>query len=193
MDFNRILNGMIRAARLDKEFYEEVERDTSYGQDALVVVVLAALAAGIGSFVGSLFLGRNVLAAIGSLIFGVIVAVLAYFVWVFVAQYVGTRFFKGQGDFGEVQRAFGFAYAPQVLNVFSFIPCVGWVLPLVTWLWSLATGFVAIRQSLDQDDTNAALTMVVSFLVVLVISAILGLIGGVLGLAGAAITGAFTR
>ncbi len=194
MDFNRILNGMIRAARLDKEFYEEVERDTSYGQDALVVVVLAALAAGIGSFVGSLFVGgRSVLVAIGSLIFGVIVAVLAYFVWVFVAQYVGTRFFKGQGDFGEVQRAFGFAYAPQVLNIFSFIPCVGWVLPLVTWLWSLATGFVAIRQSLDQDDTNAALTMVVSFLVVLVISAILGLIGGALGLAGAAITGAFNR
>lgn len=193
MDFNRILNGMIRAARLDKEFYEEVERDTSYGQDALVVVILAALAGGIGSFLGSLFTGSNILVAIGSLIFGVIVAVLAYFVWVFVAQYVGTRFFKGQGDFGEVQRAFGFAYAPQVLNVLSFIPCVGWVLPLVTWLWSIATGFVAIRQSLDQDDTNAALTMVVSFLVVLVISAILGLIGGALGLAGAAITGAFTR
>ncbi|MCX7707246.1 MAG: YIP1 family protein [Anaerolineae bacterium] len=193
MDFNRILNGMIRAARLDKEFYEEVERDTSYGQDALAVVILAALAAGIGSFIGSLFTGSNILVAIGSLIFGVIVAVLAYFVWVFVAQYVGTRFFKGQGDFGEVQRAFGFAYAPQVLNVLSFIPCVGWVLPLVTWLWSLATGFVAIRQSLDQDDTNAALTMVVSFLVVLVISVILGLIGGALGLAGAAITGALTR
>lgn len=192
MDFNRILNGMIRAARLDKEFYEEVERDTSYGQDALVVVVLAALAAGIGSFIGSLFIGSNILVAVGSLIFGVVVAVLAYFVWVFVAQYVGTRFFKGQGDFGEVQRAFGFAYAPQVLNVLSFIPCVGWVLPLVTWLWSLATGFVAIRQSLDQDDTNAVLTMVVSFLVVLVLSVILGLIGGALGLAGAAITGAFT-
>lgn len=191
MDFNRILNGMLRAAKLDKAFYEEVEHDASYSQDALAVVVLAALAGGIGSFLGSLFTGAGILAAIGSLIFGVIVAVLSYYVWVFVAQYVGTRFFKGQGDFGEVQRAFGFAYAPQVLNILSFIPCVGWVLPLVTWLWSLATGFVAIRQSLDQDDTNAALTMVVSFIVVLVFSLILGLIGGALGFAGAALTGAF--
>lgn len=191
MDFNRILNGMLRAAKLDKAFYEEVEHDTSYSQDALAVVILAALAGGIGSFLGSLFVRAGILAAIGSLIFGVIVAVLSYYVWVFVAQYVGTRFFKGQGDFGEVQRAFGFAYAPQVLNVLSFIPCVGWVLPLVTWLWSLATGFVAIRQSLDQDDTNAALTMVVSFVVVLVFSLILGLIGGALGFAGAALTGAF--
>lgn len=191
MDFNRILNGMLRAAKLDKAFYEEVEHDASYSQDALAVVFLAALAGGIGSFLASLIAGAGILAAIGSLIFGVIVAVLSYYVWVFVAQYVGTRFFKGQGDFGEVQRAFGFAYAPQVLNILSFIPCVGWVLPLVMWLWSLATGFVAIRQSLDQDDTNAALTMVVSFVVVLVFSLILGLIGGALGFAGAALTGAF--
>ena len=35
MDFNRIFNGMIRAMRLDKTFFEEVEHDTSYNQDAL--------------------------------------------------------------------------------------------------------------------------------------------------------------
>lgn len=190
MDFNRILNGMLRAAKLDKSFYEEVEHDVSYGQDALIVVILAALAGGIGSFLASLFGGAGILAAIGSLIFGVITAVVSYYVWVFVAQYVGTRLFNGEGDFGEVQRAFGFAYAPQVLNILNFIPGVNCFLPLVTWLWSLATGFVAIRQSLDQDDKNAALTMIVAFLVVLVISIVLGMIGGLLGLAGSAITGA---
>ena len=103
MDFNRILNGMLRAAKLDKAFYEEVEHDTSYNQDALAVVVLAALAGGIGSFLGTLFITRSgLLAAIGSLIFGVVVAVAAYFVWVFVAQYVGTRFFKGGSRQDEV-------------------------------------------------------------------------------------------
>jgi len=190
MDFNRILNGMIRAARLDKSFYEEVEHDTSYGQDALMVVILAALSGGVGSFLGGLILRTGFLRSIGSLIVGIITAVIGYYVWVFVAQYVGTRFFKGQGDFGEVQRAFGFAYAPQVLNILSFIPCIGALVPLVTWLWSLVTGFVAIRQSLDQDDTNAALTMIVSFVVVLIVTVIIGLIAGALGLAGAAITGA---
>lgn len=194
MDFNRIINGMIRAARFDKEFYEEVEKDMSYGQDALTVVILAALSGGIGSFLsGLVFLRSGFFRSIGSLIWGIIVAVLAYYVWVFVAQYVGTRFFKGTGDFGEVQRAFGFAYAPQVLNILSFIPCVGWLVGLVTWIWSIATGFVAIRQSLDQDDTNAALTMVVSFVVVLVLLIILGIIGGLFGFAGAALSGAFRR
>ena len=191
MDFNRILAGMLRAAKLDKKFYEEVEADTSYGHDALMVVILAALANGIGSFFGSLFSGGGLLGSLGSLLMGIIVGVVGYYIWVFVAQYVGTRFFKGTGDFGEVQRAFGFAYAPQVLNIFRFIPCVGAFVPLVTWLWSLATGFVAIRQSLDQDDTNAALTMLVAFLVVMVFTVLIGIIAGMMGLAGAAITGAF--
>jgi hypothetical protein len=191
MDFSRILNGMIRAARFDKDFYEEVEHDTSYGQDALIVVILAALAGGIGSFFGGLIGGQGFLGSLGSLIFGIIASLVSYFVWVFVAHFVGTRFFKGQGDFGEVQRAFGFSYAPHVLDILRFIPCVGWIIPLVTWLWSIATGFMAIRQSLDQDDTNAALTMVVSFVVVLVVTIVLGAIAGLLGFAGAAITGAF--
>src|SRR5690606_15215617 len=109
------------------------------------------------------------------------------YLWVFIAQYIGTRFFKGTGDFGEVQRAFGFAYAPQVLNILSAIPCVGWLIGIVAWLWSIATGFVAIRQSLDQDDTNAALTVVVSAIVVFLILAIIGAVFAALGIGVAAI------
>jgi hypothetical protein len=191
VDFNRILNGMIRAARFDKDFYEEVEHDTSYGTDALVVVILAALSGGIGSFFGGLIGHAGFLGSLGSLIFGIITSLVSYFVWVFVAHFVGTRFFKGQGDFGEVQRAFGFSYAPHVLDFLRFIPCIGWIIPLVTWLWSIATAFVAIRQSLDQDDTNAVLTMVVAFIVVLLVTIVLGIIAGIFGFAGAAITGAF--
>jgi hypothetical protein len=191
MDFNRILNGMIRAAKFDKDFYEEVEHDPSYNRDALVVVILAALSGGIGSFFGGLLGGNGLFGSLGGLIFGILASLVSYFVWVFVAHFVGTRFFKGQGDFGEVQRAFGFSYAPHVLDILRFIPCVGWIIPLVTWLWSIVTAFIAIRQSLDQDDTNALLTMVVAFIVVLVVTIVLGMIAGLLGFAGAAITGAF--
>ncbi len=101
-----------------------------------------------------------------ALIVGLVLAVLGYFVWVFVAHWVGTSFFKGTGDRGEVQRAFGFAYAPQILDILGFIPCVGGLVALVAWIWSIVCGFVAIRQSLDQDNTNAALTMIVSAIVV---------------------------
>ena len=30
IDFNRIVNGVIRAARLDRTFFKEIEKDTSY-------------------------------------------------------------------------------------------------------------------------------------------------------------------
>ncbi len=189
MDFNRILSGMIRAARLDKSFYEEVEHDTSYSQDALVVVILASVAGGIGAFIGAL-LGGSIGAAIGGFILQAVLGVVGYYLWVFVAQWVGTKLFKGTGDFGEVQRALGFAYAPHLLNILSFIPCLNVIIGIVAWIWSIATGFVAIRQSLDQDDTNAALTVIVSGIIVFAITFVISLvIGGILGL-GAVATGA---
>jgi hypothetical protein len=192
MDFNRIISGMIRAARLDKSFYEEVEHDESYNQDALVVVLIAALAGALGALLGQLFTG-NILAAIGMFITQAVLAVVGYYLWAFVAHYVGTRFFKGAGDMGEVRRAYGFAYAPQVLNVLSFIPCLNVIIGIVAWIWSIATGFVAIRQSLDQDDTNAALTVIVSAVVVFIITFVISLVvGGIFGV-GAAVTGALSQ
>ena len=140
MDFNRIINGMIRAARLDKSFYEEVEHDTSYTQDALAVVILVSAIGAFGNFLGQLVAGNGILAAILGFIGGLLLAVVGYYLWVFIAQYIGTRFFKGTGDFGEVQRAFGFAYAPQVLNILSALPCGGWLIGIVAWLWSIAAG-----------------------------------------------------
>lgn len=191
MDFNRILNGMIRAAKLDKEFYEEVEHDPSYSQDALAVVILVSALGAVGGFFNALFSGANILAALLGLILGLALAVGGYYLWVFVAQFVGTRFFKGTGDFGEVQRAFGFAYAPQALNLLSAIPCVGALVGIVAWLWSIATGFIAIRQSLDQDDTNAALTVIISAIVVFIVTAVISAIFAGLGVGVAALTGAF--
>ena len=192
MDFNRMFNGMMRAMRLDKSFFEEVEHDTSYNRDALGVVILVSLIGAVGSFLGSLIVGRGFFSAIGGLIVSLVLALAGYFLWVFVAHWAGTSFFKGTGDRGEVQRAFGFAYSPQILNILSFIPCVGGLISLVAWIWSIAAGFVAIRQSMDQDNANAALTVIVAAVVVFVIIAVLSGIFAAMGLGVAAISGAFS-
>ena len=155
-------------------------------------MLIAALAGAVGALIGQLLTG-NILAAIGMAILQAVLAVVGYYLWVFVAQYVGTKLFKGTGDVGEVRRAFGFAYAPQVLNVLSFIPCLNVIIGIVAWIWSIATGFVAIRQSLDQDDTNAALTVIVSAIVVFAITFIISLVVGCILGVGAAATGALSR
>jgi hypothetical protein len=190
MDFNRIINGMLRAIRLDKGFFEEVEHDTSYNQDALGVVILVAVIGSIGSFLGALVSGAGILAAIGGLIIGLLLAIAGYYLWVFVAHFIGTRLFKGTGDRGEVQRALGFAYAPQALNILSFIPCLGGIIALAAWLWSIAAAFVAIRQSLDQDDVNAGLTVVISGIAVMIVVGLISAIFAGLGFGVAALTGA---
>jgi hypothetical protein len=187
-----MINGILRAIRLDASFYNEVEADPSYQREALAVVGLVAALGAIGAFLGGLIQG-DFLAAFGGLILSFFVALVGYFIWSFVAHWVGTQFFKGQGDLGEVQRALGFAYAPQLLNVFTFIPCFGGLIGLVAWVLSLATGFVAIRESLDQDNTNALLTMVVATVIMMIFWAIVAAIAGVLGFTGMAITGALNQ
>ena len=192
MDFNRIFNGMIRAMRLDTAFFEEVENDTSYNQDALWVVIIVSIIGSVGSFLGSLIVGRSFISALGGMIVSLVLAVVGYFLWVFIAHWVGTSLFKGTGDRGEVQRAFGFAYSPQVLNILAFIPCVGGLISLVAWIWSVVAGFIAIRQSMDQDNTNALLTVIVSAVIVFVIIAVLSGIFAAMGFGVAAISGALT-
>ena len=96
MDFNRMINGMIRAVKLDKTFYEEVEQDPSYDQDSLVVVILASLLGGIGGLI-SMAMSGEILGAIIAFIVAVVLTLLGFFLWVWVATFVGTRFFKGDG------------------------------------------------------------------------------------------------
>jgi len=184
MDFNRVINGMIRAVRLDRAFYKEVEADTSYTQDAWAVVILVSLISALGQFLGALVGGAGVGRAILSFVWGAVWGVIGFYIWVMLVTYIGTRMFKGTGDAGEVQRTLGFAYSPQVLGILGIIPCLGWIAALAGWIWSLVAGYIAIKEALDQDDTNAILTIVVSGIIVMVAGAI---IGGVIGI-GSAVT-----
>jgi hypothetical protein len=84
---------------------------------------------------------------------------------------VGTTLFNGQATIEEMLRVIGFAYAPQILGI---IPCCGWFIGLI---WSLVAGFIAVRQGLDLDNINAFLTIVVGFVIYLIGSGILSLLG----------------
>ena len=53
-----ITDRMMRAARLDSRVYEEVEHDLSATSQALTVVMISAIAAGIGQGLGPVLAGR---------------------------------------------------------------------------------------------------------------------------------------
>jgi hypothetical protein len=161
---------MIGAARLDPETYEEVERDESATNQALLIVVLAAVAAGIGSLGGGIV----------GLIFGIVAALVGWVVYAFVAYWVGTNWFKGpetSATPGELLRTLGFASTPRLLLALAFVPVLGLLIILAVFIWTLITTVIAIRQALDFDTGKAILTAIVSwiplFLVQLVIAAII--------------------
>lgn len=171
-----MINRIMGVLKLDANTFEEIENDQSATMQAAIIVLVVALITGLGSgLLAEDFLSGFLAAAVS--------AIVGWLVWSAATYFVGTALFGGKATMGEMLRVLGYAQAPQIL---SFIPCVG----LITWIWSLAAGFIAVRQGLDLDNVKAFLTIVVGFILVLVINFVLGLIFGVAGMGIGALTGA---
>ena len=161
-----LMDRMIGAAVLDGAVYEDVEHDTTATGQAALVVVLGAIAAGIGALT----------AGLEWLAVGIVVALISWGVYAYVAYWVGTHFFKGpqtSATWGELLRTLGFANSPALLLVLAIIPVLGLVLGLVVLVWILVTTVVAIQHALDLDIGRAIGTAVVSWLVLLVVRVVL--------------------
>ncbi len=178
MDFNSMIANVRRAMSLDRSFYREVANDERYNQEALMVVVVAAVLTGIGGFLGGILTG-NFLGALVGLVVGVILAVAGYYIWSYVVQFVGKAMFQGQATVPQLLRTLGYAYAPTVLGVFSFIPCFGGLIALVGSIWSLVCGFFAVRETHGLSDGKTIVTVVAGWLLVLIITAVVSAIFGI--------------
>ncbi|MCM8749880.1 YIP1 family protein [Thermomicrobiaceae bacterium CFH 74404] len=165
---------IIGAARLDTATYEAVEHDEAATSSALLVVVLAAIAAGIGTL-GS---GR-----IAAFILGVIAAIVSWAAYAGVAYLVGSRLLAGpqtQATWGQLLRTLGFAQAPRLLLVLGWIPILGVLISLIVFIWTLITTVVAIRQALDFTTGRAIGTAVIAWLVLVIVYAVILIPVGVL-------------
>ena len=174
MNFSAMMQRVVRAATFDVKFFNEAEQDTSLTQEALIVVAGASLLAAIGSMGGGL----------GYALTSAVLGVVGYYIWTYVTWLVGTSFFKGTADVGELQRTLGYSWGPRAVGLLAFLPCIGWVFALVGGLWSLAVGVLAVRETLEFDTGKAVLTTIVGWLIVAVLMGLLGVVFG-LGFFGA--------
>lgn len=182
-----LLNRMIRAAKLDASLYEEVEKDATATNQALLVVVIASVFSGIGSAIGGQMAGGTGGPVVG-LVVGVVTALVGWFVWSFITYFIGTRLFKGpqtEATYGQLLRCIGFSDSPLVLSILSFIPILGGIISFVASIWSLVAMIVAVRQALDFSTGRAIATCIVGFIVLVVLSAAVALLtGGLMVLSG---------
>ena len=142
---------MIRAAKLDVSLYEEVEADQEAMGQALTVVVLSSLAAGIGSISSSGFKG---------LIFGVIGAIIGWFIWAFLTYLIGTKLLpepQTRSDLGELLRTIGFSSSPGIIRVLGIIPGLATITFFIAGIWMLVAMVIAVRQALDYQSTPRAI------------------------------------
>ena len=169
-----ITDRMIRAAKLDVNLYEEVEADKNAMGQAMGVVILSSVAAGIGT------IGTT---GLKGLLFGTVTALLAWFIWAFLTYFIGTRLLpepQTTADYGELLRTIGFSSSPGVLRVLGIIPMLGVIINFLVGIWMLAAMVIAVRQALDYKSTWRAVGVcLIGWIVQIAIFALFyGLIGG---------------
>lgn len=174
---------MLRAAKLESQLYEEVEADSSSTGQALLVVVLVSLASGIGSGIAALMKGQGetIVSFISALAWGVIGSLILWFIFSLLCFWFGTSIFKvpeTKSSLGELLRTLGFAYSPGVLNILSFIPFIGAVIPFVTMVWTVIAGVIAVRQACDFSTGRAIGTVILASIIPFIILVLLALLIG---------------
>ena len=138
---------MVRAAKLDVNLYEEVEADKQAMGQALGVVVLSSLAAGIGS-VGT--------TGISGLLVGTVGGLIGWFIWAFITFFVGTKILpepQTEADYGELLRTIGFSSSPGLLRILGVVPILGPIIFIGSGIWMLVAMVIAVRQALDYKST----------------------------------------
>lgn len=141
---------IIRAAKLDVNLYEEVEADKTTMGQAMGVVVLSSVAAGIGSFS---------MTGISGVVIGAASALISWYVWAFITYIIGTKLLpepQTSADHGELLRTIGFSSAPGMIRILGIIPGLYWPVSIVASVWMLVAMVIAVRQALDYNSTLRA-------------------------------------
>ncbi len=163
---------VIRALKLDPELYEEVEADEGSMGQAMLVVVMVSVAAGIGS-IGIL--------GIEGVIVGTILDLIGWFIWALLAYVIGTKLLpepQTKSDLRELLRVIGFARSPGIFLILLLIPVAGKFIAVVLTIWMFVAMVIAVRQALDYKSTWRAagvciLGAVIYFIINIVVNSFL--------------------
>jgi len=143
---------IIRAAMLDVNLYEEVEADKSSMGQAMAVVALSSVAAGIGS-AG---------AGITGILLGTILALIGWYIWAYLAYFIGAKLLpepQTKADHGELLRTIGFSSSPGLIRILGIVPGLRSIIFFAASVWMLVAMVIAVRQALDYTGTLRAIAV----------------------------------
>ncbi len=165
------VNRIFRAAQLDVGLYEEVEADKSSLGQAMSVVVLSSIAAGIGSTSKAGLLGMLMM---------VVASLVGWYIWAYLTYFIGTKLLpepQTKADHGELLRTIGFSSSPGLIRVLGIIPGMQSIVFPIAAIWMLIAMVIAVRQALDYKSTLRAIGVcVLGFVVYVVLFILLSLL-----------------
>ena len=142
---------MVRAAKLDVNLYEEVEADKGAMGQAMTVVIISSMAAGLGSIAEG---------GIGGIFIGTITALIGWYVWAYMTYFIGTKLLpepQTKADHGELLRTIGFSSSPGLIRVIGIVPGLTGIVFSIASIWMLVAMVIAVRQALDYTSTLRAI------------------------------------
>ena len=143
-------NRIVRAAKLEVALYEEVEADKSALGQAMGVVVLSSVAAGLGTALRG---------GLPGMLLGVLIALVGWYVWAYLTYLIGAKLLpepQTKADHKELLRTVGFASSPGLIRVLGLIPGLGNIVFSIAAVWMLVAMVIAVRQALDYKSTLRA-------------------------------------
>ncbi len=141
---------IVRASMLDANLYEEVEADKGAMGQAMGIVVLSSVAAGVGVIERGGLIG---------ILTGSITALIGWYIWAYLTYFIGTKFLpepQTKADLGELLRTIGFSSSPGLIRILGIIPGLGSVVFFIASIWMLVAMVIAVRQALDYNSTPRA-------------------------------------
>jgi hypothetical protein len=164
-----------RLARLDLTVFEEVRSSPSATPGAIVVVFLASVLAGIGSFAWAVQTEAvdDSEVFVKSLVIGSILQTLVWFIWVYLVFQVLARAYGARTDFFELIRSMGFAFAPVGMSV--LVAITAFAVPFGVAALAGATLFThfAIQSSSSAEPRQILIANFVGFLCFAVVMGVL--------------------
>ena len=171
---------MKKACRLDRQGVLELKTDATATGQAVAVLVLAALAYGIGYTAQTQFQGHNL--SIYGIIVGslanVVTVCFAAFVWSATAFLVGTKLFQGKTGYWELARPLFFASSPFLLFLLIVVPIppviiqgrvpIYWfqgTVAVVAVIWLFLSQVFALKQVMELSVRRTVLTVAVGLLI----------------------------
>lgn len=143
-----LIDRMLGAALLETEVYQEAALLPSTRSQVALIVIISAIAAGLGS----LSAGLAVIMVTG------LVGLVGWGLYVSATYWVATRRYgvrRSHANWGATWRALGLASSPRVFLLLAFLPQIGFLVGLSVHAWVLITTVFAVRLTLDLEARPA--------------------------------------